>query len=496
MTDEEKRAQRYRIDLGIRPRCAECAKDGGGDYVYELRPLGWTCQRHREWFLDERDLLPEAGHTANAGARRRVSQFEPGAFETRGVLAGQYRGRDVSDRPLLTHTAWPDSDDAICGTIQSGGLADVYSDQEGSQLPPTCPRCLAKDPRFDGGAKAHTPNEDQTWREVYAQGYREAEARGLQEWQAREEASRSAWADYEARTGRKPYARNPGARVVTDVLGRVREAQEYPDGSYNCPFCTAAVLAGTPAHEAGACPSPGCYARGGAGMPAYPVERAQQEVAAAERRQQEQEARARQVQHSAAYAAESRRREREQLDSIQAEARARGACPACALDSARWGRAPKYTKHRGACPKQGPRHATPNPPLWESDDEAEYMRLLDTYDQEMEAALAQEDAGYSARASIHRRAAEAAEAAADRISRRYAANGQGYYVWALAVGSDEPLAEGPWGPYDSLDSAKTFARIGATEGAHDRAVSLGLDAQAAGFQIVRRYQARSGERLL
>jgi len=76
-------------------------------------------------------------------------------------------------------------------------------------------------------------------------------------------------------------------------------------------------------------------------------------------------------------------------------------------------------------------------------------------------------------------------------------NGSGYYVWPLARGSDQPLAsEGPWGPYAHLDEAKTFARIGATEGAHDRAVSLGLDPNAPSFQIVRRYEAGTGERLL
>jgi hypothetical protein len=139
---------------------------------------------------------------------------------------------------------------------------------------------------------------------------------------------------------------------------------------------------------------------------------------------------------------------------------------------------------------------SPNPPLWESDDEAEYMRLLDRYDEEMSEAGRLEDEGYIEQARIHRRAAEAAERAADRISRRYASNGSSYYVWALARGSNEPMAEGPWGPYETLESAKTFARIGATEGAHDRAVSLGFDPEAASFRIVRRYEARTGERLL
>lgn len=193
----------------------------------------------------------------------------------------------------------------------------------------------------DAAAPGHTPNEDLAWREVYARAYQTAASRGLEDWKAREEASRAAWADYEARTGQRP-----------------------------------------------------------------------------------------------------------------------------------------------------------NPPLWQSDDEAEYMRLLDRYDEEMSEAGRLEDEGYTEQARIHRRAAEAAERAADRISRRYAANGSIFYVWALARGSNEPLSEGPWGPYETLESAKTFARIGATEGAHDRAVSLGFDPESSGFRIVRRYQARTGERLL
>jgi hypothetical protein len=39
------------------------------------------------------------------------------------------------------------------------------------------------------------------------------------------------------------------------------------------------------------------------------------------------------------------------LDGITAEARRRGACVPCALESARHGREPKYTKHRANCPR-------------------------------------------------------------------------------------------------------------------------------------------------
>ena len=140
--------------------------------------------------------------------------------------------------------------------------------------------------------------------------------------------------------------------VITDVLGRSREAKEYPDTSYNCPFCMAAVMAGSPAHIAHACPNPGCYARGGAGMPPYPLLRAEAEIASSEQRKREEEERASRAKFQLKYAEESRRNEEERLQKIQVEALARGACPACAIESARWGRTPKYTKHKKACPRR------------------------------------------------------------------------------------------------------------------------------------------------
>jgi len=70
----------------------------------------------------------------------------------------------------------------------------------------------------------------------------------------------------------------------------------------------------------------------------------------------------------------------------------------------------------------------------------------------------------------------------------------GYYVWVIGR-NNQPLDEGPHGPHD-LQGAKTYARIAATEGEHDRAVSRGLDPQAPSFEIVRRYRAGTGERVL
>ncbi len=72
-----------------------------------------------------------------------------------------------------------------------------------------------------------------------------------------------------------------------------------------------------------------------------------------------------------------------------------------------------------------------------------------------------------------------------RFDNPYVGN-QPYYVYELSRGR---LAH-ELGPY-ALDSARTYARISATEGSHDRVVTRGRDGP-----IVRRYAAGSGERLM
>lgn len=212
-----------------------------------------------------------------------------------------------------------------------------------------------------GIAVTLTPNEDLTWREVYARAYQAAEAQGLEEWRARQEASRAAWADYEARTGPRGQAANDSLhRRIAEALGWSES------GTRSMSLASLRDLV-------------------------RPVDPALAEEIGNRIRSGSHIARPGGAQRS------------------QAE-----------LWRQMFGREP---------PSQRP-------------------------------------------------------------------NASGYYVWALASGSNEPLAEGPWGPYETLESAKTFARIGATEGAHDRAVSLGFDPESAGFRIVRRYKSRTGERVL
>jgi hypothetical protein len=69
-----------------------------------------------------------------------------------------------------------------------------------------------------------------------------------------------------------------------------------------------------------------------------------------------------------------------------------------------------------------------------------------------------------------------------------------YWVWALDRDNMPLDTEGPWGPYDA-QTARTYARISATEGSHDRAVSHGKDPRAGSFEIMRIYRAGSGEHI-
>lgn len=70
-------------------------------------------------------------------------------FTTRGVLGGAYKGGRASLKAMLTHTVPPGTERSLCRGVKDGNMADSYSCTEAElQLPPTCPKCLARDPRF------------------------------------------------------------------------------------------------------------------------------------------------------------------------------------------------------------------------------------------------------------------------------------------------------------------------------------------------------------
>ena len=60
-------------------------------------------------------------------------------YEVRGVLAGAYRGKSVSERELLLHALAPGEEKTLCRKLLAERLCDV--DEPGE---PTCEACLAR----------------------------------------------------------------------------------------------------------------------------------------------------------------------------------------------------------------------------------------------------------------------------------------------------------------------------------------------------------------
>lgn len=138
------------------------------------------------------------------------------------------------------------------------------------------------------------------------------------------------------------------AVTVVDCLGRMRApAKLFPDGSYNCPFCGYSVRGGSEEAKAQRCQNPACFAR----LTPYPAELAQEHLAAEAARKKSETDRIAQAREASERAAQREREEQARTAEILAEAERRGACKTCALHSARYGLAPKYTKHKKACPR-------------------------------------------------------------------------------------------------------------------------------------------------
>ena len=69
-------------------------------------------------------------------------------YETRGVLAGAYRGKNVEERALRTHLVGLDGCGnevrVVCGQ-NVDHIVDTYGHTEEELVaPPTCPKCLTR----------------------------------------------------------------------------------------------------------------------------------------------------------------------------------------------------------------------------------------------------------------------------------------------------------------------------------------------------------------
>jgi hypothetical protein len=140
--------------------------------------------------------------------------------------------------------------------------------------------------------------------------------------------------------------------IIRDCLGREREPDKtYPDGSYNCPFCWAAVIAEYEGHTPG-CKNPGCTARvNERGELDFPRDRAEERLKAEQERKAEEKRRADLEEFRRDYAAERSRAQQERLTAALVECRDRKACERCLLKAlgGGFGKA-KFIKHRGPCP--------------------------------------------------------------------------------------------------------------------------------------------------
>ncbi len=63
----------------------------------------------------------------------------PAGVTVHGVLAGAYRGADVSKRALLTHASKDGGETALCGKVKKWSLCDQEED-----WPPTCATCARR----------------------------------------------------------------------------------------------------------------------------------------------------------------------------------------------------------------------------------------------------------------------------------------------------------------------------------------------------------------
>src|SRR5437899_1892762 len=120
--------------------------------------------------------------------------------------------------------------------------------------------------------------------------------------------------------------------VHTDCLGREREvSRTYPDGSFDCPFCSYAVIA---ERQETRCSNPWCsassYCFNTDGTPRQEsADRMRAKIAEEQRRQAEEEQRRASHQATMRRLEEDRRAHQEWEQATITEARKRGACVRC-----------------------------------------------------------------------------------------------------------------------------------------------------------------------
>lgn len=96
-------------------------------------------------FIPEKRLETVNGAAVGGAALKKWAEkpTEPrhpdAKYRTLGVLAGRYRGKDVSSRPLLTHAFFEGKEKSACGRMKEDDCSDLDT-----HTLPTCAACRAK----------------------------------------------------------------------------------------------------------------------------------------------------------------------------------------------------------------------------------------------------------------------------------------------------------------------------------------------------------------
>ena len=133
--------------------------------------------------------------------------------------------------------------------------------------------------------------------------------------------------------------------TIVDVLNRERPiTRTYPDRSFDCPFCAAAVIVPAPRCENPCCPASAAAMANPACAPAF-----QQKLDQEEARQREQEERKRNHEWTMSRIKEDNEARDTWISEQYGEARQRGTCLAC-LKPDPFRRVARFVKHRSVCP--------------------------------------------------------------------------------------------------------------------------------------------------
>jgi hypothetical protein len=95
-----------------------------------------------------RDASADSPNDTVPKERRRMPRriIDPAKVQTRQVLAARYVGGRSSLGTTLSHSIEEGADKTLCRRIKEENLADEYAGDP--SVPPTCPECLRRDPRF------------------------------------------------------------------------------------------------------------------------------------------------------------------------------------------------------------------------------------------------------------------------------------------------------------------------------------------------------------